>query len=101
MKEGALLQMGGSNQIAVLAKPAHPNAQRLFANWWLSREGQMAFQELDRDYQSVRTDIPVDPISVERRRSEGVDYVFTDASKKSPRWAREVNKLWWKIRRGK
>jgi iron(III) transport system substrate-binding protein len=101
MKEGALLQMGGSNQIAVLGKPAHPNALRLYANWWLSREGQKAFQELDRDYQSIRTDLPVDPISKERRRREGVDYVFTDASKESPRWAQEVNELWWKIRREK
>ncbi|HEX9878756.1 MAG TPA: extracellular solute-binding protein [Candidatus Binatia bacterium] len=101
MKEGALLQMGGSNQIAALAKPAHPHALKLYANWWLSREGQKAFQELDRDYQSIRTDLPVDPISKERRRREGVDYVFTDASKDSPRWAQEVNELWWKIRRAK
>ncbi|NIO06668.1 MAG: extracellular solute-binding protein [Deltaproteobacteria bacterium] len=99
MKEGALLQMGGSNQIAVLANPAHPNAQKLYVNWWLSREGQMAFQKLDRDYQSVRTDLPLDPISQERRRREGTEYVFTDASKESPQWAQEVNELWWKIRR--
>ena len=101
MKEGALLQMGGSNQIAVMTKPAHPNAQKLYANWWLSREGQKAFQELDRDYQSVRTDLPIDPISEERRRRDGVDYVFTDASKESSKWAQEVNELWWKIRRQK
>jgi len=101
MKEGAFLQMGGSNQIAVLVKPAHPNAQKLYANWWLSREGQKAFQELDRDYQSIRIDLPLDPVPAVRRRRKGTKYVFPDASKEIAQWSREVNELWWKIRRGK
>ncbi len=101
MKEGAFLQMGGSNQIAVLVKPAHPNAQKLYANWWLSREGQKAFQELDRDYQSIRTDLPLDPVPAKRRRRKGTKYIFPDASKDVAQWAREANELWWKIRRGK
>jgi iron(III) transport system substrate-binding protein len=31
---------GGSGNLAVIKKPAHPNATKIFVNWLLSREGQ-------------------------------------------------------------
>jgi len=101
VKEGAILAMGGSNEVMVLKRPPHPNAQKLYVNWWFSKEGQIAFQELDRDYQSIRNDIPIDPVPEERRRRSGVDYVYPDGNTKGAQMAKEVNELWWKIRRGK
>ena len=101
LKEGAILAMGGSNEVMVLARPRHPNAQKLYVNWWFSKEGQIAFQELDRDYQSIRNDIPIDPVPMERRRRDGVDYIYPDAETKGAQWAADANKLWWSIRRGK
>ncbi len=93
-----MLTSGGSNDVAILTRPAHPNAQKLYVNWWLSREGQTSFQELDRDYQSIRNDIPVDSVPVERRRQPGVNYFFPAANKNTPIWAEKVNKLWWNTR---
>ncbi|NIO06667.1 MAG: extracellular solute-binding protein [Deltaproteobacteria bacterium] len=100
LKEGAILAMGGSNVLMALSRAPHPNAQKLYVNWWFSKEGQIAFQELDRDYQSIRNDIPIDPVPEERRRKDGVDYVYPDAETKGAQWAKEANELWWKIRRG-
>ena len=97
-KEGAMLSSGGSNDVAILARPPHPNAQKLYVNWWLSREGQSSFQKLDRDYQSIRNDIPVDAVPVERRRQPGVNYFFPAANTNTPIWAGKVNKLWWNTR---
>jgi len=101
VKEGSVLAMGGSNATAVLARAPHPNAQKLYVNWWFSREGQIAFQKLDREYQSVRNDIPIDPVPEERRRKPDVDYVYPDAEVQGAQWANEANDLWWSIRKTK
>ena len=38
-KEGVYVS-GGSGHVVMLKNPAHPNAARLFLNWFMSREGQ-------------------------------------------------------------
>ncbi len=44
--EGGFLNIGtGSRAVNIVSKAAHPNAAKLFANWMLSREGQIAWQE--------------------------------------------------------
>ena len=101
VKEGAILAMGGSNEVMVLKRPPHPNAQKLYINWWFSKEGQIAFQKLDREYQSIRNDIPLDGVPEERRRQPDVDYVYPDGVTNAAQLAKEVNELWWNIRRGK
>jgi ABC-type Fe3+ transport system substrate-binding protein len=57
----------------------HPNAAKLFINWLLSREGQTNFQKTmnttDLVMESMRVDIPKDPIPPERRRAAGVNYI--------------------------
>jgi ABC-type uncharacterized transport system YnjBCD substrate-binding protein len=57
----------------------HPNAARVFINWFLSKEGQTTYQEImntTSDYaESMREDIPKDPIPPEYRRRRGVYYV--------------------------
>jgi ABC-type Fe3+ transport system substrate-binding protein len=41
-KEGVYVS-GGSGHLAVLKNAAHPNATKLFVNWFLSREGQEVY----------------------------------------------------------
>jgi ABC-type Fe3+ transport system substrate-binding protein len=58
----------------------HPNAAKVFVNWLLSREGQLAMQ---RAYvkagvgasNSFRVDIPKDMIPENQRLQDGVDYL--------------------------
>jgi len=45
--------------LAVLDKPAHPNAAKLFVNWLLTKEGQTIFAAAF-GYPSRRVDVPQD-----------------------------------------
>src|SRR5262245_66617592 len=45
----------------MLANAPHPNASKVFLNWLLSRDGQMAFQKLTKE-NSLRVDIPKEGI---------------------------------------
>jgi iron(III) transport system substrate-binding protein len=82
MKEG----VGLVTTLASLALPTsrpHPNASKVFLNWYLSRDGQITLQKelhkLGDDLQSLRTDIPVEYIPPESRRPEGGNYVDLDS----------------------
>jgi len=96
--EGADLSAGGSNHLMAFAKPTHPNAQKLWINWYLSREGQINFQRVEQLYQSVRNDIPTDMLPKDLIRQPGVDYSFVMADPETPRLAAEVSKFWYSIR---
>lgn len=48
--------------IYAMNTPRNPNAQKLWMNWWLSREGQAAMQSAT-GRQSLRADIPLDGVS--------------------------------------
>ena len=79
MKEGAGLADKG-HSIVMLDKAPHPNAAKVFINWFLSREGQTTFQDAygrsGNDVpNSLRLDVPKDKILPEDRRIEGVDYI--------------------------
>ncbi len=78
-KEPPSLDTGANGTIALLKQAPHPNAAKLFINWFLSREGQITYQEMMNtrlDYvESMREDIPKDPIPVDYRRRKGVKYV--------------------------
>jgi iron(III) transport system substrate-binding protein len=81
-KEGAgLTSQGGT--ITFIRNAPHPNATKVFVNWLLSREGQIAYQTIiakiegsHRD--SLRIDIPKDEIPPLERRLDGVSYVDVD-----------------------
>jgi len=47
-----------TDTIAAMKNPPHPNATKLFVNWYLSQEGQTAFVNLIENYSSRRTDVP-------------------------------------------
>jgi iron(III) transport system substrate-binding protein len=78
-KEGARITSGGTGSLSIFNKPAHPNAARLFVNWWLSKDGQLTAQKADPLDQSLRIDIPNDDVSPDYRRLPGVDYAYIDA----------------------
>jgi len=66
--------------MAVINRPAHHKATKLFVNWWYSREGQTAFNELSAPgtSQSLRGDVPPGKILPDFRRKPGVKYLFMD-----------------------
>jgi iron(III) transport system substrate-binding protein len=78
-KEGARIAAGGTGSVSVFNHAAHPNAAKLFVNWWLSKEGQLTAQKADPLDQSLRIDIPNDDVTPETRRLPDVDYSFIDA----------------------
>lgn len=79
LKEGARIAAGGTGSISLFDRAAHPNASKLFINWWLSKEGQAAMQKVNPEDQSLREDIPNDDVNPETRREPGVNYIFMDA----------------------
>jgi ABC-type glycerol-3-phosphate transport system substrate-binding protein len=78
-KEGARIAAGGAGSLSLFNKAAHPNAAKLFVNWWLSKEGQLVAQKADPLDQSLRIDIPNDDVTPETRRVPGVEYSFLDS----------------------
>jgi iron(III) transport system substrate-binding protein len=81
MKEGVGLS-SRVGYIALLNRAPHPNAARVFINWFLSREGQEAYQRVQfharNAVDSLRIDVAKDYIPVADRRAEGVRYLDVD-----------------------
>jgi iron(III) transport system substrate-binding protein len=79
MKEGAGLSSGGG-AITLINRAPHANAAKVFINWYLSREGQIALQSVEGGFSnSRRMDIPRDMIPPDRRLQEGIQYVTVDS----------------------
>ena len=78
LKEGEIMG-GGSCCMALLNRAAHPNAARVFVNWVLSREGQIAWQKYS-ETNSLRTDIPKDSLPSWGIPQKGVDYFMLNSS---------------------
>ena len=75
-KEGSSFSAGGGS-ISYLNQAPHPNAAKVFLNWFLSRKGQIALQKLgdpDDAANSRRIDIPKDDIPPDNRLQPGVKY---------------------------
>ena len=83
-KEGMSLS-SAFGQMALLKRAPHPNAAKVFINWYLSREGQGTFQKVmskpGSEKESRRVDISKDHIPVEDRRQKGVKYFDGDNPK--------------------
>ena len=75
-KEGAALEPGAFTFV-LMDKPAHPNGAKVFLNWLLSREGQVAIQREAETNDSLRIDVPKGEIAPAVRRREGGKYVVT------------------------
>jgi iron(III) transport system substrate-binding protein len=75
-KEGSSFSAGGGS-LGLMNQAPHPNAAKVFINWFLSRKGQMALQKLgdvDDPANSRRIDIPKDDIPADNRLQSGVKY---------------------------
>ena len=79
LKEGDIMG-GGSCCLAVMSKAPHPNAAKLFANWVLSREGQIAWQKYT-EVNSLRVDIPKSDLPADDVPQKGVNYFMLNSAK--------------------
>jgi iron(III) transport system substrate-binding protein len=83
MKEGvALVSQYGT--LGYVNKAPHPNAAKVFINWFLSRDGQSALQKAlaksgEGAPDSLRIDISKDDVLPKDRRSDTADYVDLDS----------------------
>jgi iron(III) transport system substrate-binding protein len=78
-KEGGTIGGGSCSVLALLNRAPHPNAARVFINWYLSRQGQSVWQRVMNTKEvepsdSMRIDIPKDDVMPEARRVEGRKY---------------------------
>jgi iron(III) transport system substrate-binding protein len=99
-KQTGLVRAGGSGCcISVFSNAPHPNAAKLFANWFLSKEGQTLTHTLvpNIDRSSLRNDIPFGEVAPDQRRKPGVEYGFPDADPKSGPRQEEAQKWVLKI----
>jgi iron(III) transport system substrate-binding protein len=86
-KETPAISSGSNGSIALMNQAPHPNAARVFINWLLSRDGQISFQKImnsaDLLVESMRVDIPKDPVPAAQRRIAGVKYIIMDTPERS------------------
>lgn len=75
-EEGAALEPAAYTFV-LMDKPAHPSAAKVFLNWLLSRDGQIAVQREGETNDSLRVDIPKNDVAPILRRRAGAKYVVT------------------------
>ena len=71
---------GSASAVTVVNKAPHPNAAKVFINWFLSRRGQIVYQESHGDRDSLRIDIPKDKVPEGQRRIAGRKYFFVEGA---------------------
>ncbi len=73
--------IGANNgAIGLMNSHPHPNAAKVFLNWYLSREGQIAFRRANTSAEddittSMREDLPLEVVPEAARRRKNVDYI--------------------------
>jgi iron(III) transport system substrate-binding protein len=74
-KEGGSSSAAGGT-LGLPTRAPHPNAAKVFINWFLSREGQIAMQKFGRPdaHNSRRIDIPKDNVDPYNRLEDGKKY---------------------------
>lgn len=99
-KEGILRAAGSGCCISVFDKAPHPNAAKLFVNWFLTREAQefthTSIPNIDRA--SLRTDVQWGEVLEDQRRDNNKKYSFPDAEPgsgaKHEEAQKEIMKIW-------
>ena len=79
LKEGGTIGGGGSSVLALINRAPHPNAAKLFINWYLSRQGQALWQQVMNVKEveasdSMRIDIAKDDVLPDGKRAPGREY---------------------------
>ena len=69
---------GSASAITLVNRAPHQNAAKVFINWFLSRRGQIVYQESHGDRDSLRADIPKDIVPTAQRRIAGRKYFFVE-----------------------
>lgn len=69
---------GSASAITLINRAPHRNAAKVFINWFLSRRGQIVYQESHGDRDSLRVDIPKDNVPAAQRRVAGRKYFFVE-----------------------
>ena len=72
LKEGGAVGPN-TGAISVIKPTPHPNAAKLYLNWLLSRDGQLAWQE-ETKQASLRVDTPKDGLYLAYQRKAGIAY---------------------------
>lgn len=75
----------GSGALVLLNQHPHPYAARLFINWFLSPEGQIAFLQANTDelrVSSLREDLPAELVPPLARRRKDKEYIMINR----PEW---------------
>jgi len=76
---GNNITLNGNSALALVNKATHPHAAAVFINWFLSRTGQMVWQEVmntkvQEPSNSMRIDIPKDNVLPAARRDDRGNY---------------------------
>ena len=84
-KEGMLRAAGSGCCISAFANAPHPNAAKLFVNWFLTKEGQSIIHNTIPNLAraSLRNDIPFGNVIKDHRRVPGKKYRYPDADPES------------------
>jgi len=69
---------GSASAITLVNRAPNPNAAKIFINWYLSRRGQIVYQDSHGDRDSMRVDIPKDKVPPAQRRIAGKKYFFVE-----------------------
>jgi ABC-type Fe3+ transport system substrate-binding protein len=86
--------------ISVFAAAPHPNAAKLFVNWFLTREGQTVMHETipNLAVSSLREDVPQGQVIVTQMRKADRQYTFPDsepgAGEREKVVQDEIMKIW-------
>jgi iron(III) transport system substrate-binding protein len=92
----------GSGALVLINQHPHPYGARVFVNWFLSLEGQIAFRQANTDelrVGSLRDDLPAELLPPLARRRKDKDYIWVNR----PEWMdfKPINNLLEEIRKSK
>jgi iron(III) transport system substrate-binding protein len=92
----------GSGALALMNRHPHPNAAKVFINWYLSLEGQIAFRQANTDelrVGSLREDLPQDILPPLAKRRKDKEYLWINR----PEWMdfKPIQSLLEELRKGK
>ena len=97
LKEGTEATI--TRNLSVMDHPAHPNAAKLFVNWYLSREGQTIYNQLNTrpNLVSLRSDVPQGSVPNDLwARATSPDLKVVDENSDAQRTAQVASQAWIK-----
>jgi len=92
----------GSGALVLMNRFPNPNGAKVFLNWFLSLEGQIAFRQANTDelrVGSLREDLPPEILPPLARRRKDKDYIWINR----PEWMdfKPINNLLEELRKGR